>query len=86
MEFPFLKWLWYRIASKVIDLYHVILYTLSCLSEVKMSRQTTLGHFGFKNSIPRPHRGIVTETVIPDFVSTAIKVIHLINYIFLKYS
>ena len=38
-----------------------------------MSRQITLGHFGFKKSIPQ--RGGVTKTVIPDFVEIAIHVI-----------
>ena len=33
-----------------------------------MSRQTTLGRFGFKNSIS--HRNSVMETKVPDFVST----------------
>ena len=35
---------------------------------VKMSRQTTLGRFGFKKSIS--HRNSVMETKVPDFVST----------------
>ena len=38
------------------------------VSEVKMSRQTTLGRFGFKKSIS--HRNSVMETKVPDFVST----------------
>ena len=33
-----------------------------------MSRQTTLGRFGFKKSIS--HRNSVMETKVPDFVST----------------
>ena len=35
---------------------------------VKMSRQTTRGHSGFKKSIS--HRNSVLETKAPDFVST----------------
>ena len=35
---------------------------------VKMSRQTTLGRFGFKKSIS--HRNSMMETKVPDFVST----------------
>ena len=27
LEFPVLKWLWYRIAPKVVDLYHVTLFS-----------------------------------------------------------
>ena len=38
------------------------------VSEVKMSRQMTLGRFGFKKSIS--HRNSVMETKVPDFVST----------------
>ena len=38
------------------------------VSEVKMSRQTTLGRFGFKKSIS--HRNSVMEMKVPDFVST----------------
>ncbi len=37
-------------------------------TQAKTSRQTTLGRFGFKQSIP--HRDKVTEMKIPDFVST----------------
>lgn len=38
-----------------------------------MSRQTTLGRFGFKKSIS--HRNAVMETKVPDFVSTVSKTI-----------
>ena len=38
------------------------------VSEAKMSRQTTLGRFGFEKSIS--HRNSVMETKEPDFVST----------------
>ena len=36
------------------------------VSEDKMSRQTTLGRFGFNKSIS--HRNTVMETKVPDFV------------------
>ena len=36
------------------------------VSEVKFSRQTTLGRFGFKKSIS--HRNTVMETKVPNFV------------------
>ena len=38
------------------------------VSEVKISRQTTLGRFGLKKSIS--HRNRVMETKVPDFVLT----------------
>ena len=38
------------------------------VSGVKMSRQTTLGRFGFKKSIS--HKNSVMETKVLDFVST----------------
>ena len=37
------------------------------VSEAKMSRQTTLGRFGFEKSIS--HRNSVMETNVPDFVN-----------------
>ena len=48
-----------------LDLYRV---ALCICSEAKMSRQTTLGHFGFEKSIS--HRTSVLETKVTDFVST----------------
>ena len=55
-----------------LDLYRVTLCTCTiafrAVSEVKKSRQTTLGRFGFKKSIL--HRNSVMETKVPDFVST----------------
>ena len=52
--------------------------SLYVVSEVKMSRQTTFGRFGFKKSIP--HRGTLTEMKIPDFVSTASKTVKCSHY------
>ena len=59
------------------SIYIVCLHSISSIldaslfvavSEVKMSRQTTLGRFGFKKSIL--HRKSEMETKVPDFVST----------------
>ena len=48
---------------------HVLHWSLFvAVIEVKMSRQTTLGRFGFKKSIS--HRNSVMETKVLDFVST----------------
>ena len=60
-----------------LDLYRV---TLCISSEDKMSRQTTLGRFGFEKSIS--HRTSVMETKVTDFVSTMSRTIecnHFIN-------
>ena len=53
-----------------LDLYRVTLCMCSTAfrSEAKMSRQTTLGRFGFEKSIS--HRTNVLETKVTDLVST----------------
>ena len=70
MIFPFR--IYWGINYKCLDLYRVTLCMCSdstaFRSEAKMSRQTTLGRFGFEKSIS--HRTSVTETKVTDFVST----------------
>ena len=56
-----------------LDLYRVTLSSRApslfvAVSKAKMSRQTTLGRFGFKKSIA--HGNSVMEMKVPDFVST----------------
>ena len=70
MAFPFQNLLGYQLQ---VYLYRVTLCMCSTdfRSEAKMSRQTTLGRFGFEKSIS--HRTSVLETIVTDFVSTMSK-------------
>ena len=67
MAFPFQNLLGYQLQ---VYLYRVTLCMCSTAfrSEAKMSRQTTLGRFGFEKSIS--HRTSLLETKVTDFVST----------------
>ena len=69
MAFPFQNLLGYQL--QVFGIWICIALHCACAafrSEAKMSRQTTLGRFGFDKSIS--HRTSVLETKVTDFVST----------------
>ena len=72
MAFPFQNLLGYQL--QVFDIWIYLYRVTLCMcstafrSEAKMSRQTTLGRFGFEKSIL--HRTSVLETKVTDLVST----------------